>query len=74
MNLTDLIKEMGTAGFAKRYGIPVRTAEAYRQRRRIPRGPLADKIVRSSSVTWEGIYRPAGETPPARRGRPPKRH
>lgn len=61
MNLREYIIEMGTVEFARKYGVPVRTAEAYRQRRRTPRPKLACAIVAASKVTWEGIYSPKGE-------------
>lgn len=62
MNLTDYIGSIGTRKFAERHELSFRTAEAYRQGRRKPRPELAEAIIRTSPVTWEGIYRPGGES------------
>ncbi len=56
MRLTDYIKQVGDADFARRFRIAERTAMSYRLKERTPRGPLAQRIVNETPVTWEGIY------------------
>ncbi len=56
MTLTDYIKQVGVAAFAKQFEINERAAISYRYKVRRPRPELAEKIVASTPVTWEGIY------------------
>ena len=58
MNLPDYIQQVGDEAFAKRFKIAPRTAMAYRLRERIPRTQLAQRLVKETPVTWEGIYGP----------------
>ena len=53
--------------FARKFGITERAALSYRDRARLPRPPLAQRIVEESPVTWEGIYAPERVAPPKRR-------
>ena len=56
MTLTDYIKQVGVAEFCKQFKVPQRVAISYQYKARRPRPQLAEKIVSSTPVTWEGIY------------------
>lgn len=56
MNLSDYVKQVGARTFAEKFGITERAALAYQYGTRRPRARVAQKIVKSSPVTWEGIY------------------
>jgi len=56
MTLTDYIKQVGVPAFCKQFHVPARVAISYQYRARRPRPQLAEKIVASTPVTWEGIY------------------
>ena len=58
MDLPTYITQIGVEEFAKKFGIPPRTALAYQKQTRRPRPQLAQKIVDRTPVTWEGIYSP----------------
>jgi hypothetical protein len=58
MNLPDYIRQIGAKEFAKKFGVSERAAIAYRQRTRLPKPEIAERIVAGSPVTWEGIYAP----------------
>jgi len=56
MNLPDYIKRIGVKSFAEKFGVTERAALSWQYRKRLPRPPIAEKIVANSPVTWEGIY------------------
>lgn len=56
MTLSDYIREIGPAAFAKRFGITERAAVSYMYGYRSPRPPLARKIVEKTPVDWGGVY------------------
>lgn len=58
MQLSEYVEQVGLEDFAKRFGITERAALAYKQGTRRPRVKLAQQIVDSTPVTWEGIYSP----------------
>lgn len=56
MTLSEYIREVGPAVFAKRFRIKERTAVSYMYGDRTPRPKLANKIVEQTPVDWAGVY------------------
>lgn len=56
MKLTDYIKQVGAARFAKQFKVKVRTVESWRRMERRPRAEKAQEIVEKTPVTMDGIY------------------
>jgi len=59
MKLPEYIESIGVKRFAEKFGVTERAALAYKQGTRRPRPKVAQRIVKGSAVTWEGIYAPA---------------
>ena len=59
MKLSDYIRQHGAKKFAAKFGVTERAALAWQYRTRLPRAEVAQKIVASTPVTYEGIYGPA---------------
>jgi transcriptional regulator with XRE-family HTH domain len=58
MKLKEYIESIGVKEFADKFGVTERAALAYKQGTRRPRPEVAQRIVKGSAVTWEGIYKP----------------
>lgn len=56
MKLSDYIRTTGDKVFAKRFGVTERAAISWRLGERRPRPQIAQRIVDTTPVTWEGIY------------------
>jgi hypothetical protein len=56
MTLSEYIREIGPAAFAKRFGVKERTATSYMYGTRNPRPDLAQRIVARTPVDWDGVY------------------
>jgi hypothetical protein len=56
MTLREYIQKIGDQAFAQKFNCSKRAAAAYRLHERYPRPELAQRIVRHTRVTWEGIY------------------
>lgn len=56
MNLPEYIQAVGDAAAAEKFGVKPRTAASWRRRERFPRPEQAEMIVRTSPVTYAGIY------------------
>ena len=61
MKLSEYIRELGPAKFAKLYGVSQRAAQSWLYQQRTPKIDLAKRIVDSSPVTWDGIASDAME-------------
>lgn len=59
MNLPEYIAKIGDRRAAKKFGVQIRTIVSWRLRDRLPRPKTADRIVKRSPVTMDGIYSPA---------------
>lgn len=73
MTLPKYIVKIGDVAFAKRFGVAVRTAAAYRLRERMPRPDRALKILAGSHLTWLDIYGRGDPLPLPRGPKPRKR-
>ena len=56
MTLSEYISKHGDAVCAKLWAVKVRTVRSWREKRRTPRKAQAQKIVATTTVTFEGIY------------------
>lgn len=65
MRLADYIKQLGDDKAAALWGVKRRTVESWRLGARTPRPEQAEIIVRTSPVTYEGIYAPVKRDEPA---------
>lgn len=69
ISLSEYIKELGEQKFSKKYGISIRSTQAYRYGQRQPPPKVAARIVQSApALTWESIY-----CPPKPRRKQPRR-
>lgn len=71
ISLPQFIAELGDQVFAERVGVPIRTAQSWRRRERLPRPELARQIVdlAAGRVTFDGIYgEPANDDAPPAEG------
>lgn len=59
MELPQYIEQIGIREFAARFRVTERAALSYMKRARLPRQNVAERIVKGSPVTWEGIYAPS---------------
>lgn len=56
MTLTEYIRSIGPAEFARRFDLKERTAISYLYGERLPSRKTAARIVADSPVSWAGIY------------------
>jgi hypothetical protein len=56
MNLSEYIRAQGAKKFAAKFGVTERAALAWQYQTRKPRPEVAQKIVATTPVTYEGIY------------------
>lgn len=56
MELSEYIRKHGAKKFAERFGVTERAALSWQYKTRRPRAEVAQKIVASTPVTFEGIY------------------
>lgn len=64
MTLSEFIRDIGPAEFARRFGVKERTAVSYLYGQRRPRQKVAQRIVEGSPVDWAGIYAGASKLKP----------
>jgi hypothetical protein len=56
MTLSDYVRQVGPDEFARKFGVSVRAAISYMYGDRCPKPQLANRIVKKTPVSWEGVY------------------
>ncbi len=56
MRLSDYIKQIGREAFCKKFKVKDRTAYSWERVERYPSKAVAQRIVKRTPVTYEGIY------------------